>query len=151
MKALLVPALLLAAAPAVAQPTDDNAAILATAHAFDQAQQTGDRATLERMVAPDFLLVHGTGKVGDRRDFIDGFAGPGIKLDPFVIRDPLFLRPSPDVAIVGGEAWVNGSEGGKRFAAHFRYSDTFARRDGRWLAVYTQVTPLPPSRPPLQE
>lgn len=143
MKTLLALAFAAIAAPAFAQ-TDGNADVRAAAKAFDEAQQHSDRATLEKMLAADFLFVRGSGRVGDRRDFIAGFTSPGQKLEPFTIVDPLFLRVSGDVAIVGGEAWIKGVDEGKAFAEHFRYSDTFARRGGQWVVVYTQVTGLPP-------
>jgi ketosteroid isomerase-like protein len=138
---LLVAAL--AAAPVPAQPAEGNAEILAAAKAFDDAQVHGDRAALEALLAEDFLFVRGSGRIGDRREFVAGFTDPRSKLDPFEISDRLFLRVSADVAIVGGEAWVKGSDGNKRFADHFRYADTFARRGGKWVVVYTQVTGLP--------
>jgi ketosteroid isomerase-like protein len=134
---------LLIAAPATAQTPPDNAEIRVAAQAFDDAQLQGDRAVLERMLAPDFLLVHGSGRIGDKKDFIDGFTDPNARLDPFDIKDRLFIRPSADTAIVGGEAWVSGTDHGKPFKQHFRYSDTFAKRGGAWVVVYTQVTPLP--------
>ena len=134
---------LMIAAPAAAQTPPDNAEIRAAAQAFDDAQLHGDRAVLERMLAPDYLLVHGSGRVGDKKDFIDGFTDPNAHLEPFDIKDRLFIRPSSDTAIVGGEAWVHGTDHGKPFKQHFRYSDTFARRNGQWVVVYTQVTPLP--------
>lgn len=128
---------------APSQPAESNAEIRAAAQAFDDAQLHGDRAVLEAMLADDFLFVRGSGRIGDRRDFIAGFTDPKSKLDPFQITDRLFLRVSPDVAIVGGEARVTGSDSGKRFAEHFRYADTFAKRGGRWIVIYTQVTGLP--------
>jgi ketosteroid isomerase-like protein len=140
----LLPTLILAAPmAAVAQVPAPNADILAAAKAFDDAQVHGDRAVLETMLAPDFLFVRGSGRVGGRQEFIAGFTDPTSKLEPYEIADRLFLRVSPDVAVVGGEAWVKGTERGKPFAEHFRYADTFARRDGRWVVVYTQVTGLP--------
>jgi ketosteroid isomerase-like protein len=135
----------LIATPAVAQAPSDNAEVRAAAQAFDDAQLHGDRAVLERMLAPDFLLVHGSGRIGDKKDFIDGFTDPNAHLDPFDIKDRLFLRPSADTAIVGGEAWVTGTDHGKAFKQHFRYSDYFAKRNGAWVVVYTQVTALPAS------
>jgi ketosteroid isomerase-like protein len=141
MRALAVS--LLIAMPAAAQTPSDNAEVRAAAQAFDDAQLHGDRAVLERMLAPDYLLVRGSGRVGDKKDFIDGFTDPNAHLEPFEISDRLFIRPSPDTAIVGGEARVRGTDHGKPFKEHFRYSDTFARRNGQWVVVYTQVTPLP--------
>jgi ketosteroid isomerase-like protein len=132
-------------APAGAQAQADNAEVRAAAQAFDDAQLHGDRGVLERMLAPDYLLVHGSGRVGDKKDFIDGFTDPNAHLEPFEISDRLFLRPSPDTAIVGGDARIHGTDHGKPFSQHFRYSDIFAKRNGTWVVVYTQVTPLPAS------
>ena len=129
--------------PAVAQTPPDNAEVHAAAQAFDDAQLHGDRAVLERMLAPDYLLVHGSGRVGDKKDFIDGFTDPNSHLEPLEINDRLFLRPTPDTAIVGGDARIHGTDHGKPFSQHFRYSDMFAKRNGQWVVVYTQVTPLP--------
>jgi ketosteroid isomerase-like protein len=143
--AVLISAVLGLASPVLAQESAENAEIRAAAQAFDDAQLHGDRAVLERMLAPDYLLVHGSGRVGDRKDFIAGFTDPQSRLEPFEISDRLFLRPSPDTAIVGGEAWVRGTDHGKSFRQHFRYSDMFAKRSGQWVVVYTQVTPLPAS------
>ncbi|NIJ07064.1 ketosteroid isomerase-like protein [Sphingomonas vulcanisoli] len=131
------------AAPALAQPVSPNAEVLAAAHAFDDAQLHGDRATLERMLAPEYRVAHASGRIGDRREFIEGFAAPGHTLEPFQIVEPLFLRVAPDVAIVGGETTFKGTEGGTAFTQHYRYADTLVKRDGRWLVIYTQVTPLP--------
>ena len=136
---------LLAATPAAAQAPSDNAEVRAAAQAFDDAQLHGDRAVLERMLAPDYLLIHGSGRVGDKKDFIDGFTDPNAHLEPFDIKDRLFIRPSADTAIVGGDAWITGTDHGKAFKQHFRYSDMFAKRNGQWVVVYTQVTPLPAS------
>lgn len=140
---VLALSLLALGTPAIAQSPADNAEVRAAARAFDDAQLHGDRAVLESMLAPDFLLVRGSGRIGDKADFIAGFTDPKSRLEPFEIIDRLFIRPSPDTAIVGAEARVRGTEDGKPFAEHFRYSDTFARRNGKWIVVYTQVTPLP--------
>lgn len=143
----LIPVLaVLVAGSAPAQAPDSNAAIRAVAQAFDDAQVHGDGAALDRLLAPDLLFVRGSGRVGDRKDFIESFANPRTKLEPLVITDRLFLRVSPDVAVVGGEAWVKGVDDGRPLAEHFRYSDTLAKREGRWLVVYTQMTGLPAKR-----
>lgn len=140
-----IPAALMSALLAGSMPAQapDNAVVLAAAQAFDDAQLHGDRAALERMLAPDFLFIRGSGRIGNRADFIAGFTMPNSHLAPFDIRDRLLLRLSPDMAVVGGEARIRGTEDDKPFAEHFRYSDMFALRSGRWVAVFTQVTGLP--------
>ena len=141
MSKILLSLALLLAAPAYAQ--DTNADIRAVADAFDAAQFHRDKAALEAMLAPDFLVVLGSGRVVGRSEFITGFTSPDVTFQPFEINDRLFLRIAPDAAVVGGEGRIKGVENGKPFAEHFRFSDTFAKRDGKWVAVFTQVTPLP--------
>ncbi|WP_442681318.1 nuclear transport factor 2 family protein [Sphingomonas sp. ASY06-1R] len=136
-------ALFLSAGAVAAQTLDANTQVRAAAQAFEQAQVEGDRAALERLLAPDFLLVRASGRIGDKADFIAGFTDPKSKLQPYQIVDRLFVRPSDDSAIVGGEATVRGTENGKAFSQHFRYSDMFAKRNDQWVVVYTQITPLP--------
>lgn len=131
------------AAGALAQTPADNVQIRAAAQAFDDAQLHGDRTVLERMLAADYLLVRGSGRIGDRADFIAGFTDPTSRLERFEITDRLFIRPSADTAIVGGDARIHGTADGRSFSEHFRYSDTFSRRGGQWVVVYTQITPLP--------
>ncbi|WP_420140278.1 nuclear transport factor 2 family protein [Sphingomonas sp.] len=143
-----IPAALLILTPlipvAAQTPTvPDLAELRGAADAFRIAQERGDKAELERLLAPDFLFVRASGRVGDRREFIDGFTAPGIKLDPIRVSDPLLIRVSAEVAIVGGEAWLRGTQNGAALAQHYRFNDTFARRGGRWQVVYTQITPLP--------
>jgi hypothetical protein len=124
-------------------PAPDLAELRGAADAFRIAQERGNKAELERLLAPDFLFVRASGRVGDRREFIDGFTAPGIRLDPIRVADPLLIRASAEVAIVGGEAWLRGTQDGAALAQHYRFSDTFARRGGRWQVIYTQITPLP--------
>ena len=130
----MLPFLLAAAAP------DDNAGPRAAQLAYEAAQAHGDQAALGRLLAPDFLFVRGSGRVGDRRAYLQGFAGSAVTA--FDVTDRLFLRAAPDVAIAGGEGRIAGTEAGRPFRNRFRFSDTLVRRDGRWVVVYAQVTGL---------
>jgi ketosteroid isomerase-like protein len=135
---MLAPLLLLAA---LAAP-NDNAAPRAAAQAFETAQRQSDGAALGRLLAPDFLFVRGSGRIGNRQDYIAGFTQADDRVTRLDVTDPLFLRAGPDTAIVGGEARIRGTQGGQPFANHYRFSDTLVRRDGRWLVIYAQVTGL---------
>src|SRR5262245_48388687 len=62
----------------LAAPASNRAAVMAAAHAFDNAQLTKDRATLERMLAQDYRIVFSSGRVGDRTSFLANFTDPGV-------------------------------------------------------------------------
>jgi ketosteroid isomerase-like protein len=135
--ALIAAALLAAPAAAFAAPLPSDLA--AAAHAYDEAQVQGDRAALERLVADDYVLVNGAGQVQDKARLIADYVAPGFKLDPFTIEAPV-EKVLGDTALLGGRVNMTGTDGGQRFALTVRFVDTWARRDGQWRVVYSQVT-----------
>ncbi|MGQ0659277.1 nuclear transport factor 2 family protein [Sphingosinicella sp.] len=110
---------------------------------FDRAQLAQDRATLERMTAPDLILIGGDGTRQNRQQFIDGYFGPGLSFEPATAADRYFIPLGPDVGIVGGEVVMRGTSNGTPFASRIRFSDTFRRIDGEWVAVHLQATRVP--------
>ena len=137
--------LLLTAAPAGASspyrglPADLEAAV----EAYDAAQVNGDRAELERLVADDYVLVSGGGVRQGKAQLIADYLAPGFKLDPFTIEEPVQQVWGTDSAILGGRVDMQGTDGGRRFRVMVRFADVWARRDGRWRVVYSQVTRVP--------
>jgi len=137
VRALLAAAALLAPGLALADPLPADLA--AAAHAYDAAQVNGDRAALERLVADDYVLVNGAGQVQDKARLIADYVAPGFKLDPFTIEAPI-EKVLGDTALLGGRVDMTGVDGGQRFALVVRFVDTWAKRDGQWRVVYSQVT-----------
>src|SRR5688500_10808179 len=111
--------------PAAEAPRDPTADIQRAAAAFDQAQLHRDRAALERFLADDLVFVRGSGKVEGKAAFVATFTDPDLVLDPFTIRNPVFVRLGDLSGLVGGEAILTGTESGVRFSEHIRYADVF--------------------------
>jgi ketosteroid isomerase-like protein len=130
--------LLVAAAPASKRDSLAEASA-----AFDDAQVRQDGAAIGHMLAPDFIFVPRTGELLGRDDFIAGASSPDERIDKIEIRDRRIEPLGLDGGVVSGEGLIRGTRKGSPFASHFRYSDVFARRDGRWMVVYVQVTALP--------
>jgi uncharacterized protein DUF4440 len=128
------------AAGPVVPAADPIPVVKAAATEFDHAQLVGDRATIDRFLATDFVFVRGAGVVSDRNAFIAAFTDPKTHLEPFTIEHPVALRLADTAVLIGGEATLRGSDDGQPFAEHIRYADIFQLRDGRWQVVYTQVT-----------
>ena len=136
-RTILIAAALLAPGLALAAPLPADLA--AAAHAYDAAQVNGDRAALERLVADDYVLVNGAGQVQDKARLIADYVAPGFKLDPFTIEEPV-EKVFGDTALLGGRINMIGTDGGQRFALVVRFVDAWARQDGQWRVVYSQVT-----------
>jgi hypothetical protein len=114
----------------------------AAAQAFDDAQLHHDRAAISGFLAPDFQYVTRKGLLLGRDAFITNTTDPNETLEPFVVSDHRVLQLGPDAGIASGDTIVRGTLNGKPFADRFRYADVFARKNGLWLVVYTQVTAL---------
>ncbi len=118
----------------------------AASHAFDDAQYRQDATLLDQMLPADFHIVHGSGEIGDKRDFIAGFTDPQVRFEPFEIRDRIVKMLGHDAALITAEGTIKGTKNGKPFVDRFRFVDTFRRRGSGWEVAYVQVTPLPPDK-----
>ena len=106
---------------------------------YDSAQLQGNRAEMERLVAPDYLIVR-PGGLGDRASLIRNVAGPGVKTDPFTIVQP-FTRNYGSTVIAGGWCNLHGTENGKPWVQRTRFADVWTKRNGHWMVVMTTLTP----------
>lgn len=121
-------------------PAIASTSLIDAANAFDQAQLSGDRAALERMVADDLIFIDGSGKRLGKKDFIDGWTTPGDSYEPLILVDRVVIKLGPNVGVVNAETMLKGSSSGKPFSSRFRFADTFRRENGKWQAVHIQVT-----------
>lgn len=132
---MIAAALLLTFASAAGNAPAD---LLAAAHAYDEAQVKGDRAELERLIAPDYLLVNSRGEVETKADLIRDYTAPGFRLDPFTIEHEI-RQTWPGGAVLGGVATISGIESGKPYRLRLRFADVWALRDGKWQVIYSQA------------
>lgn len=139
-KLLLLAALMAAATPALAAklPTD----LAKAAHDYDLAQMNSDKAELTRLLADDYLLQNSGGHLQDKASFIADSTAPDFHIEPFVVEEPM-EKLLGDTALLGGVATLKGADGGKAFGARLRFVDVWAKRDGKWRVVFTQVTRAP--------
>lgn len=114
---------------------------------FDRAQIEGDRAVLEAMTADSLVFVGSDGARQDKSAFIAGWTDPAIRFDPVTIHDPYIVPLGADAGIVGGDALLSGTAGGRAFTSRIRFADTFQRIDGCWRAVHIQATRVPSPAP----
>jgi len=134
---MLLPAIL-AAALSAAVPAD----LAKAAHDYDQAQVRSDRAELERLIAPDYLLHNSQGQVQDKKSFIADQIAPGYRLEPFTVEEPV-EKVMGTTAILGGVARARGTSGGQSYDVRLRFIDVWEKRNGRWQVVFSQATRVP--------
>lgn len=98
-----------------------------------------DTAWYVENLTDDFICIRPDGRRIDRAEFLRETAeGPGVVGVSVAEVD---VRPLGDVALVHGvTSYVREGVPMSR-----RYTDVWQRRDGRWLAVAAQITPVVPA------
>lgn len=124
-----------AAASRARDDASDIAALTALNQDYVEAVRTSNAKRFEEMLAQDFLCTLGDGRQIDRQHFLQEVAQP-MTASNLELHD-VNVRLMGDVAIVHARTTYT-TEAGQ--AGESRYTDVWARRDGRWLAVSAQIT-----------
>ena len=102
---------------------------------YIRAVQQGDVARFEAILAEDFLCSNPDGTLVDRTGFLAQTARP-VTISGLRTED-VQIRILGDVAIIHARTRYRSAAGEERAG---RYTDVWARRGGRWLAVSAHVT-----------
>jgi ketosteroid isomerase-like protein len=97
--------------------------------------QKSDVRRFDEILADDFLCSNPDGSLVDRAGFLVQTARP-VTISNLEARD-VRIRIMGDVAIIHARTTYTMADGR---AASGRYTDVWARRQGRWLAVSAHVT-----------
>jgi ketosteroid isomerase-like protein len=97
--------------------------------------QHGDVRRFQELLADDFLCSNPDASLVDKAQFLLQTARPVSISD--LVADQVQIRLLGDIAIIHGRTNYRTAAGEQR---HGRYTDVWARRDGRWLAVSAHVT-----------
>lgn len=97
--------------------------------------QHGDVRRFQELLAEDFLCSNPDGTLVDRPRFLEQTACP-VTISGLVAED-VNIRLLGDVAIIHARTRYRTADGDERQG---RYTDVWARRGGRWLAVAAHVT-----------
>jgi ketosteroid isomerase-like protein len=97
--------------------------------------QHGDVRRFDEILADDFLCSNPDGSLVDKKQFLAQTARP-VTISGLTAED-VKVRILGDVAIIHARTSYTTADGEQR---NGRYTDVWARRDGRWLAVSAHVT-----------
>ena len=102
---------------------------------YIRSVQTSDVRRFDEILAEDFLCSNPDGSLVDRTEFLAQTARP-VSISNLEARD-VRVRIIGDVAIIHARTTYTLPDGR---AGSGRYTDVWARRRGRWLAVSAHVT-----------
>jgi ketosteroid isomerase-like protein len=97
--------------------------------------QHGDVRRFDEILAEDFLCSNPDGSLVDKKQFLTQTTRP-VTISGLTAED-VKVRIIGDLAIIHARTSYTTADGEQR---NGRYTDVWARRDGRWLAVSAHVT-----------
>ncbi len=136
---------LVPASPA-GSPSDDERAVAALDTEYQAAVKANDVATMDRILADDFVLVTGLGKTYTKADLLNEARS---KRTVYEHQEDSAqkVRVWGDTAVVTALLWAKGTEDGKAFDYQLWFSDTYVRTPTGWRYVFGQASTRLPKTP----
>jgi ketosteroid isomerase-like protein len=122
---------------------DDQKAVAALDTEYQAAVKKNDAATMDRILADDFVLVVGSGKTYTKADLLKEARSGNYNYEHQEDTQQT-VRVWGDTAVVTAKLWEKGTESGKPFDYTLWFSDTYVRTPSGWRYVFGQASlPLP--------
>jgi len=128
-----------------ASPEQDAKTVAALDTKYQAAVKANDAATMAQILADDFALVTGRGKVYGKADLIDSARKKEVTYErqdeePGTQK----VRVWGDTAVVTALLWIKSMQGDKPADYKLWFSDTYVRTRAGWRYVFGQASlPLP--------
>jgi ketosteroid isomerase-like protein len=136
---------LLTTSRSFASPEEDAKAVAALDTKYQAAVKANDAATMDQILADDFVLVTGRGSVFSKADLIDSARKKEVTYErqdeePGTQK----VRVWGHTAVVTALLWIKSVQGGKPADYKLWFSDTYVRTPTGWRYVFGQASvPLP--------
>jgi ketosteroid isomerase-like protein len=122
---------------ALANDIEAEIAVLDTE--YQAAVEKNDAVTMDRILADDFVLVTGLGKVYTKDDLLDE-ARSGRIVYEYQRDTDQTVRVWGETAVITALLDAKGTDDGKPFDYRVWFSDTYVKIDGRWRYVLGQAS-----------
>jgi ketosteroid isomerase-like protein len=133
-------------APAVlVHAQDDDAAardqVLALEKAWNQAYKAGDTKALASILDNSLVLVEDDGSLKTKSEFLASVNSSSANQEQ-VAPESLTVRVFGKTAIAIGVIAVKATHGGKSVVHRERFIDTWINKNGTWVCIATDATPM---------
>ncbi|HUM06152.1 MAG TPA: nuclear transport factor 2 family protein [Terriglobales bacterium] len=135
---------LLAALPLFAQSDSDDAVqakIIALEKAWNQAYKLGDGKALGGLLDDGIVLIEDDGSMKTKGAFLASLKSATANEEQ-VAPESLTVRVFGKTAIAVGVFAAKGTKGGKPYVRRERFVDTWILKNGNWVCVATNATPM---------
>ena len=130
-----------------ASSEEDAKTVAALDRKYQAAVKSNDAATMEQILADDFVLVNGRGKVSSKADLIESARKKEVIYE-HQDEEPgtQKVRVWGETAVVTALLWIKAVQAGKPIDYKLWFSDTYVRTPMGWRYVFGQASlPVPQS------
>lgn len=100
----------------------------------------GDGATLDRIMADDFLFAYPM-EGDDKAQFIGDVVSGVVKVE-YLTRENVSVRIWGNTAVLTAKDSAKWYYQGRDFSGHYKISHVYSQRDGQWELVSVQACPI---------
>jgi ketosteroid isomerase-like protein len=118
--------------------SDDASKIVAMENLWNQMQLNHDAAAMEKMLDDDFVLTDYDGSLLNKGQFLDSIKDMNVKLT-LEMSEGMKLHQHGTTVVITGATREKGTQSGKPFVHSGRFTDTWMKKDGRWLCVASHL------------
>ncbi len=140
-------AIVCATATLVPAQDDTNSAvrskIIALEKAWNQAYKAGDTRALDSILDNEIVLINDEGSVQTKAEFLASVKSTkNNSQEQQVSPESMSVHVFGNTAISTGVFRAKGVEGGKPYVRRERFVDTWLYKNGKWVCVATNATPI---------
>lgn len=120
-------------------PLDDKSVIAMLDTEYQAAVRNNDAATMDRILADDFILVTGRGIIFTKEDLLASAKNQEAAYERNEDTQQT-VRIWGDTAVITALLWQKGTNKGVPFDDHLWFSDTYIRTANGWRYVFGQAS-----------
>jgi ketosteroid isomerase-like protein len=122
-----------------AQGRDTTEELIAIEQTFNQALIHGEWKTVESLVAEDLVFTDAGGTVSGKSDQLEQIKSGYLRLDSIEM-SKVKVQDLGNVAVVTGKLVEKGRYKNADAGGIYRFTDVWAKRNGKWMLVTGQET-----------
>jgi len=129
--------------PPLRADDDDQARsqVLALERLWNQAYKAGDTKALATILDSQLVLVEDDGSLRTKADFLSSITASTTNEEQ-VAPESLTVRVFGNTAVAIGVIGVKAKQNGKVVTRRERFIDTWIRKNGTWVCIATDATPI---------
>jgi len=105
-----------------------------------EAYKKSDATFLKTALADDYVVVEPDGSLGTKADDVKSVTDKKFVLKSASMTDFKCRMLGDNAAVVTAMLKLSGTDEGTEFSGDYRAMDVFEKKDGKWVAVASQIT-----------